>query len=150
MIDIIIEDIIGYITDDLNHEDRDFRNLIYFINNNMKRSKRKTWSKEGKNFKELLIMDLIKYRGLIEQIKEIRDIYQKGKRFANNQTKGSIKQLTPINMRIHSIQFYLNQNNIEKAKEEAKFQLESIHRLYSERTYYRMKARIKDMGVYPI
>ena len=147
MIDIIIEDIIGYITDDLNHEDRDFRNLIYFINNNMKRSKRKTWSKEGKNFKELLIMDLIKYRGLIEQIKEIRDIYQKGKRFANNQTKGSIKQLTPINMRIHSIQFYLNQNNIEKAKEEAKFQLESIHRLYSERTYYRMKKRIKELGI---
>ena len=81
---------------------------------------------------------------LIDRLKEIRRVFQKGKPFTDNQTKGKRKQFTPINIRLSTIRFILDYKSKDRAIEEAKKDLEFFKRNYSERSYYRLKKRLKE------
>ena len=76
-----------------------------------------------------------------------RRIYQKGKIFVNNNTKGTKKQFSLINGRIQTVRFLLNHNRRERAIEEAKYDLEYIRKYHSERSFYRYKKKIKELGL---
>ena len=143
MIDLIIEQTIDYITEELGNEKKELKRLVEWINFDLK----KLYPLQRKKYHVYLSEEIKKYRGLIDKIKEIREIFQKGKPFSDNQTKGKLKQFTPINMRLSTLEYVLKHYGEERAKEEAKKDLKSFKSIYSERTYYRFKKRIKELGI---
>jgi hypothetical protein len=143
MIDIIIEEIIEYITEDLGNEKRKINRIVNTINWDLKR----LYPLSRKKYHEVLSKDIEKYRELIEQIKGIRDVYQKGLPFVINRTKGKKKIFTLRNMKLSSIEFYLSHNREEEALEIAKIDANHIREHYSERSYYRFKNDLKKLGI---
>ena len=130
MIDFVIEPIIQYITDEVGHEEAYFKNAVkwYF------KTTQHTTKRGSEDMREYFI-----------QIQNIREIYQKGKVFAINMTKGQKKG---HNFRWNYFtKLYIDQGKIDKATEYAKEHLDWIKRNHSERTYFRHKKKIKALGI---
>lgn len=87
------------------------------------------------------------YRKMFIKLKEIRNIYQKGKSFVNNQTKGKKKQSTPINQHLAILEFLLTHKGKNRAKEYIEKELKFFKDVYSERTYYRFKKEVKKLNL---
>lgn len=94
MLDIIIEGIIEYITEELGNEKRKLKRLVEYIDFDLKR----LYPVQRKKYHKYLSEDIKKFKNLVDEIKEIREIYQKGSPFVRNRTKGKKKQFTLINM----------------------------------------------------
>lgn len=84
------------------------------------------------------------YRKMFLKLKEIRNVYQKGRIFVNNLTKNKRKQFTLINRELSYIQFILDHKGMDLAIEEAKRILKMIKKTNSERSYYRLKKRLNE------
>ena len=88
---------------------------------------------------------LEQYKENIEKLKEIRDIYQRGVPFTKNNTKGYKKGTTNLSMQI--LEGYMKHRTIEENQESALRLLETVKRTRSERTFYRYKKKIKELGI---
>lgn len=143
MIDIIIEEIIDYIKEDLGNEKRYLNNLANYINFDLKR----LYPLRRKKYHEALSRDIVMYRDLIDQIKKIREIYQKGYPFVRNITKGEKKLFARNNMRLSTIKFCLSHDKKDEALELAKLDADYIRKYNSERSYYRFKKELKKLGL---
>ncbi len=131
MSEILLKSIIEYIKNDISRE----RNL---------KAKLIEWLKISMN-KEI-DPDVGEYLNIVDEIQEIRQVYQKGKVFVNNHTKGTKKGFNSRKWDF-IIKFYLNQGKIEMARSEALQHLNWTKKNYSKRTYYRHKAKIKSLGL---
>jgi len=132
MIETIVKDIIEYIIGHYGTEEHDFNRLIeyYFFVSKFNLPNEDQTKQMRENFLK---------------IKEIREIYQKGKPFVKNQSK---KQKKGINFRWYNfLQMKLDRNELEEAKKEAIKHLEFIKKYQSERTYYRHKKKIRALGI---
>lgn len=88
---------------------------------------------------------LKKYKEDIEELKKIRDIYQKGSLFIKNNTKGHKKGPTKLSMQI--LIGYMKYRTIEENQKSALRMLKEVKRTRSERTFYRYKKKIKELGI---
>jgi len=135
MIDIIIGNIIRYITSNIGLEseeieeraNKDLKTLInYYFKDTIH-----TTTEGSKYFLES-----------IETLKTIRRVYQKGKPFVQNLSKGKRKH---DNDRWYRVLLDLSQRDKKEAKEFASKHLQHIKEFKSERTWYRHKKRIKEI-----
>lgn len=124
---------IGYSKVDIEyHAGKDLTRMCEWIKR-FDKSLKSGWDEiEFQNFKDLL-----------KRLIEIREIYQKGKSFVENYKKGHKKGFSESIFR--NMKYYLKQP--EKAKEIAIKHLEWIKKWKSERTYYRHKKIIRNMGI---
>ncbi|MBY9005512.1 MAG: hypothetical protein KGD63_02015 [Candidatus Lokiarchaeota archaeon] len=131
MSSILIGSIIEYVKNESSHE-RDLR------------AKMIKWFK--------IIIDkaiepnISQFNSFIKEFREIREIYQKGKSFVKNQTKGSKKGFNSRKWDF-IIKFYINNGKLDLARTEALQHLMWVKRNYSKRTYFRHKAQIKSFGL---
>jgi len=119
-----------YLTDDISPEDKSFRRLVkwYF------RLSRYTSLIGNESMREYLL-----------ELKEIKKSYQQGLPFAKNLTKGQKKG---FNYRYEFlIKSLLKRGKKDEAIEYAISHLDWIKRSHSERTYYRHKKNIRNLGI---
>ncbi len=128
---ILIESIIEYVKNELSSE-RDLR------------AKMVEWFK--RIIEKEIDPNINQFNIYIKEIREIRRIYQKGKSFVNNQTKGTKKGFNSRKWDF-IIQFYIKQKKYDMAKTEALQHLIWVKKNYSKRTYFRHKAKIKSLGL---
>jgi len=87
--------------------------------------------------------DLEEFNDCLKKLIEIRDVYQKGRAFVENCKKGHKKGYRDFTLK--HIKLYMK--DPKKAQEVAKEHLEWTKKWKSERTYYRHKKAIKEMGI---
>jgi len=131
MIDDIFEAIIDYIKQDIGMEKEEIEARAEDrLKNELKRNFRyiQYFTKDqSENLQEAIL-----------ELKKIREIYQKGKIFVRNQTIGKKKGLLSRWYDIHKMS-----NDPEFSKKHLDF----IKDCYSERTYYRHKKKLKELGL---
>jgi len=139
MIEDTIKHIIGFIKSNIGLEREDIEERANReIKNIVKRFFRQSILDISKNeSKEFL--------NLITELREIREVYQKGKSFVKNQEKGKKKGSPRIIYTI--LKHYIREGKTEKAKKEALKHLEYTMKAKSERTYYRHLKKIRELGI---
>jgi len=139
MIEYIVEEIIDYIKDEIQKEHKlNGRLLVEF---------KKVFDKENEsNPQELIEMHLETFLEFIKEIKKIRKVYQRGKSFVNNHTKGRKKG---FNFRWFSIlKSSVEREGITpKIVNNVREHLIFIRKYHSERTYYRHLKRVRELGI---
>lgn len=145
MMEFLVGDIIDFIKDEFSKEDKLNSKLLEHFKTAF--ADYTKLNKKGSKFfnKELFEMNLETFSTFVKEVKEIRQVYQKGKVFVNNQTKGSKKG---FNFRWHQfLEWKVRDGKIEEAKKEAIDHLDKIKKWYSERTYYRHLKKIRELGI---
>lgn len=136
----ILELIVDFITSDMGyskvdieyHAGKDLTRMCEWIKN-FDKSLKSGWSK----------FEFEEFRECLKKVIEIRNIYQKGRPFVENCKKGHKKGYR--NFTLKHIKLYMN--DLEKAQKVAKEHLEWTKKWKSERTYYRHKKAIKEIGI---
>ena len=130
MLGMMVYEVVDYLTDGFNEEDKSFKKLVkwYF---KMSRYTSKIENEEA--------------RKCFLELQKIKKSYQTGASFVKNQTKGEKKG---FNYRYATlIENMLKRGKKEEAIEYAKSHLDYVKRLNSERTYYYHKKRIRSLGI---
>lgn len=138
MIDSILEDISKYILDEISS---DLRAKTYLVSRikSIFDIRTKLYPIEEKREMAFNISNEIK------KFEKIRKNYHQGKSFIKNKTKGKSKGYRDIIFSL--LESYIRNNDLDNAKQKAKEHLEWVQKRRSERTYYRHKKRIKELGI---
>lgn len=89
--------------------------------------------------------ELKKFEKNIQKLREIREVYHQGLPFVRNKTKGYEKGFR--NLVFTSLKDEIKRGNMDYAKERAIRHLKWVKKWKSERTYYRHKKIIKELGI---
>jgi len=147
--DILIREIIEYLTEEISPERKARYKLVRWFKAEPDR--------ELKSELELNILKkkeridhywekITELKEAINELKQIKTSYQKAYVFFKNMQKGCKKGFN-YRSNEYGIKYSLNHNNRDKAIKEAKEHLEYVKKWRSERTYYREKKKLRELGI---
>jgi len=145
MLDFIIEEIINFIKGDFGKKIDSESHLLYWIKQAFNQETKYNTPESFYFNKELFDTKVKDFSNFFKEIKDIKHVYQKGMSFVHNNTRGKKKG---FNFRYHQfLKIKIERGEIEEAQKDAIEHLNRIKKYNSERTYYRHKKRIRDLGI---